>query len=652
MPALDSGINAHLLEIQAIIDCDKEADFENTILALDNSGALLEKVTKVFFGLLGADGTDELQAISGEFKASLSTHNDDIGLNSDLFARIESVWNNREALNFDQEQFSLLEKVYKGYIRNGVNLPKEKKERLREINLSLTDLSNTFSQNLLAETNGYQLVIDSEADLTGLPEDVINSAAAAASAAGLEGKWLFTTHKPSMIPFLQYAEDKALRKEIYTAYWKRGDNENEYDNKAIIAEMAVLRVEKSNLLNFESYAALRLDDRMAGNPEAVYGLLDRVWESAIPVAKTERQEMQAIIDEEGGEFKLGAEDWWYYAEKLRKKKYDLDENDLKPYFELNNVIDGVFAVSQKLFGLSFEKIESDFPKPHPDAEVFKVFDKDNSFLGILYMDYHTRATKGQGAWCGTYRKQYKNGGKDIRPVVTIVTNYANPVGDGPVLLSLDQTLTLFHEFGHGLHNLLSDVNYKGISCTSVKRDFVELPSQILENWATQEEVLKLYARHYETGELIPEELVQKMNNAQYFNQGFATVEYVAASYLDMNYHVLKESKELDINKFEKEYLSSIGLIPEIVSRYRSTYFKHIWSSGYAAGYYSYLWAEVLDKDAFEAFKENGLFDQKTAKSFRENILERGGSADPMELYIQFRGREPEIEPLLKSRGLL
>ncbi|MBN1952459.1 MAG: M3 family metallopeptidase [Bacteroidales bacterium] len=652
LPALDSGISMHNLEIQAIITCKEKPDFENTIVALDRSGSLLKNVSDVFSGLYSADGTPEIQALSGDFSAKLSAHANDIGLNSELFERISRVWEDQEKLNLNEEQFSLLDQIYKGYIRNGVNLPEQQKNRLRAINLRLTELTDQFDKNLLAETNAFQLVIESEADLAGLPDAVIQSAAAAATDAGMDGKWLITTHKPSMIPFLQYAENKELRTKIYTAYCKRGSNDNEHDNKAIISEIANLRVEKAHLLGFPSYAAYQLDNRMAGTPEAVYELLDKVWEPAIRVAKMERDEMQTIIDAEGGGFRLGAEDWWYYAEKLRNRKYNLDENDIRPYFELNHVVNGVFAVSGKLYGLRFVKIGEDFPKPHPDSEAFEVYDADDTFMGILYMDYYTRSTKGQGAWCGTYRDQYIDGENNIRPVVTIVTNFANPVGGAPVLLSLDEVETLFHEFGHGLHNLLSNVSYSGISCTSVKRDFVELPSQIMENWAMEREVLDMYATHYETGKTMPDDLFEKIYNARHFNQGFSTVEYVAASYLDMNYHILTETKELDINKFEDDYLSSIDLIPEIVSRYRSTYFKHIWSHGYSAGYYSYLWAEVLDQDAFEAFKENGLFDSETAKSFRTNILEKGGSADPMELYIRFRGRKPETEPLLKNRGLL
>ncbi|MBN2612065.1 MAG: M3 family metallopeptidase [Bacteroidales bacterium] len=652
LPALDSTITINKLEIEAIIANPEPATFDNTLKVLDLSGKLLDNVSAVFFGLNSADGTDDLQAISGDMRAKLSQHADDISMNGKLFERVKQVYENRGSLNLNTEQLSLLDNYYKMFLRNGVNLPDKEKERLREINLRLTELTTRFDQNLLAETNDFKLIIETQDDLAGLPDDVIAGAASAAKEMGLDGKWVFTTHKPSMIPFLQYSQRKDLRKKIYDAYCNRANNNNEYDNKEIIAEIANLRIEKANLLGFPSFAAYQLDDRMAKTPAAVYELLDNVWEKAIAVAKKERDEMQAIIDAEGGNFRLAAEDWWYYAEKLRKQKYNLDENEVRPYLELNNVVNGVFTVSKKLYGCDFKKITSEFPKPHPLAEVFEVTDADGSHLGILYMDYFTRPTKAQGAWCGSYRKQYRTGKEEIRPVVTIVTNFANPVGDNPVLLSLDEALTLFHEFGHGLHNLLSDVTYKSIAGTSVKRDFVELPSQIMENWATQKEVLQMYARHYKTGEIIPDELIEKLQNAEYFNQGFATVEYVAASYLDMNYHMLTQKEKLDIVRFENEYLQSIGLIHEIVPRYRSTYFKHIWSSGYSAGYYSYIWAEVLDKDAFGAFLDNGLFDKTTADAFRDYILSRGGSMDPMELYIKFRGREPAIEPLLKSRGML
>jgi len=412
-----------------------------------------------------------------------------------------------------------------------------------------------------------------------------------------------------------------------------------------------LRVKKANILGYDSYANYVLEERMAKKPAKVYDLLENLWEKAIPVAKKERAEMQNIIDREGGNFDLESWDWWYYAEKVRKEKYDLDENQVRPYFKLENVRDGAFEVATKLWGLQFEEITGEFPKPHPDAEIFKVTEANGSHKGILYLDWHPRPTKSQGAWCGAFRKQSRRNGENVPPVVTIVCNFTKAVGDQPALLSFDEASTLFHEFGHGLHQLLSDNNYYSLSGTSVPRDFVELPSQIMENWAGDSEVMKTYARHYKTKEVIPDELVTKLKNSGHFNQGFATVEYLAASLLDMNYHVQTEVKKIDVEKFENDYLTSIGLLPEIKARYRSTYFKHIFGGGYMAGYYSYIWAGVLDADAFEAFKETSLYDQLTAKSFRENILERGGSDDAMEMYKRFRGREPEISALLKQRGL-
>ncbi|MBN2522988.1 MAG: M3 family metallopeptidase [Bacteroidales bacterium] len=652
LPAFEYAIERHNKEIDSIVSNEEAPSFENTIVALDRSGRRVRDISYIFFSLKSANGTEGMQAISADFESTYTEHTDNMNLNSELFKRIESVYNSEEAGNLTTEEYSLLDKYYKQFVRNGVNLPDEEKEKLRDINQRLSELTVQFDQNLLKETNRYRLVIDDKSDLAGLSEDIIKTAALTADESSLNGKYVFSTHKPSMIPFLQYADNRELRKQLYEAYTLRGDNNNEYDNKQIIKEITNLRIEKAHLLGFSAYADYELDDRMAKTSENVYKVLNRVWEASLPVAVHEREQMQAIIDNEGKDFKLASYDWWYYAEKLRKQEYDLDENELKVYFELNNVRDGVFYVTGQLFGLTFEKIKTEIPKPHPDAEVYEVKDSDGAFQGILYLDYYTRSTKSQGAWCGIYRKQYIPDENDVRPVVTIVCNFSKPAGDNPVLLSLDETLTLFHEFGHGLHQLLSDVKYENISGSSVKRDFVELPSQIMENWAVQPDVLKVYAKHYKTQETMPEELIRKMQNSRYFNQGFATVEYVAASLLDMNYHSLEKPSEFDVNAFEKEYLSEIGLIPEIVPRYRSTYFKHIWSGGYQAGYYSYLWAEVLEKDAFEAFLEKGLFDQELARSFRTEILEKGGSDDPMKMYIRFTGREPDIEPLLRGRGLL
>ncbi len=654
MPAFNEAMQAHKDEIEAIVNNTEAATFENTIEALEYSGSLLSKVSSAFYGLRSANTNEGIKEISAEVGMMLSSHYDDINLNLDLFNRIEQVYSQKEELDLNQEQSMLLEDTYKGFVRSGINLPEEKKSRLREINSRLSELSNQFGQNLLTETNSFQLVIEDEQDLAGLPEGVIAGAAEAAQNEGMEGKWLFTTQKPSMLPFLQYAENRDLREKLYKGYFNRGDNDNENDNKTIVAEIANLRIERANLLGYDSHADYMLADRMAKKPENVYKLLDELWAAALPVAKEERAAMQKIIDNEGGNFELASWDWWYYAEKVRQERYNLDENEIRPYFKLENVREGAFYTANQLFGLTVNEItDANFPKPHPDAQVFEVLDKDNSHLGILYMDFHPRASKRAGAWCGVYRKQHRTQtGDNIAPVVTIVCNFSKPVGDTPALLSYDEASTLFHEFGHGLHQLLSDNQYKSLSGTSTPRDFVELPSQIMENWAGEPEVMKVYAKHYKTDEVIPESLVKKMKDAGKFNQGFATVEYLAASLLDMQYHTLTEKQDLDIEAFEQNYLNEIGLIDEIKPRYRTTYFNHIWASGYSAGYYSYIWAGVLDADAFEAFKETSLFDQETAAAFREHVLSKGGTDDAMEMYKRFRGQEPSKEPLLRRRGLL
>ncbi len=652
MPAFDAAMVEHKKEVEAIINNTEAPTFDNTIVALDDAGVMLSEVSSVYYGLKSADGTEGIMAIAGEVGKKLSAHSDDINLNPELFKRVEIVYNQKGELELTGEQLMLLEDTYKGFVRSGVSLADDKKVELRQINSRLSELFNNFSTNVLKETNKFKLVIDKKDDLAGLPESVVAGAAETATEMGLEGKWVFTPHKPSMLPFLQYADKRELREQLYKGYYLRGNNNDSLDNKVIIDEIVNLRIQKANLLGHETYADYVLEDRMAKTSDKVYELLNELWDRALPVAKKERADMQAIIDREKGGFKLASWDWWYYAEKVRQERYNLDENEVRPYFELNNVRDGSFAVANKLWGLKFEEITEDFPKPHADAQVFKVLEADGSHKGILYLDWHPRNTKKQGAWCGVYRKQSRRGGKDVSPVVTIVCNFSKPVGDLPALLSFDEASTLFHEFGHGLHQLLSDCTYSGLSGTSVPRDFVELPSQIMENWAGDAEVMKEYARHYKTGEVIPDELVNKLQNSGHFNQGFATTEYLAAALLDMNYHTQSEVKKIDANQFEEDYLKSIGLIPEIISRYKSTYFLHIFgSSGYTAGYYSYIWAGVLDADAFEAFKETSLYDQATAQSFRKNILERGGTVDAMEMYKNFRGREPKIEALLRQRGL-
>ncbi len=646
MPAIEKGMKAHNAEVEAIANNEEPPTFENTFEALDKSGELLNEVTTVFFHQTGANTTEEIQAIEMDVSPKLAAHRDAIRLNPKVFERINSIYENKETLSLTDEQMFLLENQYKGFVRNGANLNAADKETLKSLNQQLSKLTVQFSQNVLAETNDYKLVIEDKADLAGLPESVISGAAADATAAGMDGKWVFTTQKPSMIPFLQYADNRNLRRELYHAYTHRGDNGNEYDNNKIMAEIVKLRAERAQLLGYETHSNIVLEPRMAGKPENVLDLLDRLWDAALPIAKKEKDEMQKIIDREGGDFKLEASDWWYYAEKLRKEKYDLDDSALRPYFKLENVRDGAFAVATKLFGITFSPITK-IPLPHPDAQAFEVKESDGSHLGVLYMDFHPRESKQQGAWCGGFREHKMVDGKEVTPIVNIVCNFTKPDGDTPALLSMDEVETLFHEFGHGLDGLFAETTY---NTTYIAWDFVELPSQIMEHWVTEPEVLNMYAKHYKTGEVIPTELVEKVKNSSYFNQGFETVEYLAASLLDIAYHTQKGPLDVEIREFEKSYLESKGLIPEIISRYRSTYFNHI-TGGYDSGYYSYIWAGVLDNDVYEAFSENGIFDQATASSYRKNILEKNGIMNAMEMFVNFRGREPDIEPLLRNRGL-
>lgn len=651
MPAFEEGMRQQKAEIHAIIANPEPATFENTIAALDYSGELLRRVSAVFYALNGAHTNDELQQIAREIAPQLSKHEDDIGLNDTLFQRIKTVYDQKNRLDLNAEQAKLLEKYYQDFVRGGANLADESKKRFREINAELAVLTTKFGENVLKEDNNFELVIDNAADLAGLPDNVIAAGAAAAKERGYAGKWVYTLHKPSWIPFLTYSEKRDLRKKIYLAYINRCNNDNEYDNKAIAARIAALRAERAQLLGFPTHAHYVLDVNMAKNPANVYELLDQLWRPALQRARAELRDMQTIARREGARFQLECWDWWYYAEKLKKEKYALDDDLLRPYFQLKNVRQGAFDLATKLWGITFHE-RRDIPVYHEDVQVFEVKDADGTTLGMLYVDYHPRASKRGGAWCGSFRKQMKKDGQNITPLMTNVFNLSKPTAEKPALLSLDEVETIFHEFGHALHGLFSDGTYPRLTGTSVARDFVELPSQIMENWALESEVLKSYAFHYETGEPIPDELIAKIRKAGLFNQGFATVEYLAASYLDMDWHTLTTSRPIeDVLEFEDESLGRIGLIPGIISRYRTPYFRHIFTSGYSAGYYSYIWAEVLDADAFQAFKETDLFNRELAQSFRENILARGGSEEPMVLYKRFRGREPSIEPLLEKRGL-
>ncbi len=644
-PAFQKGMEEQNTNIQAIIDNTETPSFENVIAALDNSSPTLDRVGGVFHNLTEAETTDELTALSIKLAPVLAEHEDNISLNQELFKKIDAVYRQKESLGLTREQERLLEKTYKGFVRSGANLPADKQNRLREINKQLSTLGITFSNNILNENNDFKLFVDKKEDLAGLPEWFCQSAAEEAKAAGQEGKWLFTLHNASRLPFLQYAANRPLREKIYKAYINRGNNNDKNDNKKIISEIISLRLEKAQLLGFDCYSNFVLENKMAKNATTVMDFLNNLWGYALPKAKAEASELQNLMDKEGKGEKLEAWDWWYYTEKLRKEKYNLEESEIKPYFKLENVRDGAFYVANKLYGITLTKLDN-VPVYHPDVEVFEVKAQDGSQLGIFYVDYFPRSGKRGGAWMNNYREQQGS----VRPLICNVCSFTKPVGDTPSLLTIDEVETLFHEFGHALHGLLTQCQYKGTSGTNVVRDFVELPSQINEHWATEPEVLKIYAKHYQTGEVIPDTLIGKILNQQTFNQGFMTTELLAAAILDMNLHNLKNTEGIDVAAYEKEAMEQLGLIPQIAPRYRTTYFNHI-IGGYAAGYYSYLWANVLDNDAFEAFKEHGIFDKQTAALFRQNVLEKGDSEDPMVLYKNFRGAEPQLDPMLKNRGM-
>lgn len=650
MPAFVEGMKQEMEEVTAIINNSDAPTFENTIEALDRTGELLSKVSATFGALSGAHTNDQLQQIARDVSPLRSKHRDDIMLNEKLFERVKAVYEQRANLDLNEEQAKLLDDTYKAFERGGANLSEADKEILRGINSELSLLTIKFGENILKEDNAFTLVIDNEDDLSGLPEAVIAGAKEAAEAREETGKWVFTLHKPSLIPFLQYSDKRDLREKMFTAYMMRGNNGNELDNKENLAKIAALRVNRAKLMGYDTHAHFVLERNMAKVPQNVYDLLNQLWKPAINVAKKEVYDMQAIVDQEGGSFRIKPWDWWYYAEKVRKAKFDLDESELRPYFKLENVREGAFYVANQLWGITFEK-RTDIPVYHPEVETFEVKDADGTHLGIFLTDYFPRSSKRGGAWMSSFRSQEIKDGVNIRPVIYNVGNFSKPAGDKPALLSFDETLTLFHEFGHMLHGMLSQCTYSSLSGTSVPRDFVELPSQIMENWAAEPEVMKIYAKHYETGEPIPQRLIDKLKNSSTFNQGFITVEYLAASFLDMDWHTLTEAEEHESHAFEDASMEKIGLIQEIIPRYKSHYFNHIFAGGYSSGYYSYIWAEVLDKDAFQAFKETSLFDQNTARLYRDNILAKGGTGDPMEMYVRFRGAEPKIDALLEGRGL-
>ena len=653
IPAFEEGMKQQKAEVDAIIKNRAVPDFQNTILAYDKSGELLDKVGGVFFNLTECLSSDEMQNIAAEIMPKMSAHGDEIAMNPLLFEKVKHVYDNRHNMNLDDQQIRVTEKYYNDFIRSGAGLNDADKETLKAINEKLSLLSLQFGNNLLAENAAFKLVIDNEKDLSGLPQSSIDAAAEQAKKDGMEGKWVFTLSKPSLIPFLQYADNRDLREKIYMGYVMRGNNDNANDNKALIEEMSKLRLQKAQLLGYEDYASYVLEANMAKDVPTVDKFLADLFNPAVKVAKKELKELEKIAQRSGLNAQgLESWDWWYYAEKLRKEKFDFDENELKPYLSLDNVRDGMFMVANKLYGITFES-RNDIPVYFEGVETWEVKEKDGSHLGIIYIDYFPRDSKGGGAWCTSFREAgYDIDGNKITPLVSLVLNFTPPTGNTPALLSWDETETLWHEFGHGLHALFSDGKYSR-TCGNVPRDYVELPSQVMENWAGDPEVLRMYAKHWQTGEVIPETIINKLENSGLFNQGFVTTEFLAAAILDMEYHKLKEiNDDFDAAAFEKAKMEEIGLIKEIYPRYRSTYYAHIFSGGYSAGYYVYYWAAVLDSDAFNYFKESGdLFNPELAAKFRQHCLQECGNDEGMVQYKKFRGQEPSNEPFLRKHGL-
>ena len=649
-PAILEGIKKQQQEIDAIVNQKSQPTFENTIVALENSGELLTKVSTVFNNMNSANTNEEIQQIAKDVAPLLSAHRDNINLNEKLFARVNTLWKQKEQLKLTSEQTKLLEKSYKGFVRSGANLDEAQKQTLRKLNSELAVLTLKFGQNILAETNSYELIITNKEDLEGLSDDLIRAAAETAQAKGKPGKWVFTLSNSSVMPFLQYSSNRKLREEIWKAYKNRCNNGNAFDNNAIAIQLANLRAEKARLLGYATHADYVLEESMAKTPDKVMSFLSQLWEPALAKAKMEEAEIKQMMVSEGFKTAVQPYDWRYYSEKIRKEKFDLDEQELRPYFSLDVVTTGVFMVCEKLYGLKFKELKN-VPAYHADVTVWEVMEKDGTHLGLLYMDFYPRASKRGGAWMTSYRPQKTVNGKRIAPVISIVCNFSKPTADAPALFTFDEVSTYFHEFGHALHGLLSDVTYKSLAGTSVPRDFVELPSQVMENWASDPEVLKMYAKHYKTGEVIPDALIQKLENAGTYGQGFATVEYLASTYLDMDFHTITAPISGTADSFEINSMKNIGLISSIIPRHRANYFSHVFSGGYSAGYYSYIWSGVLDTDAFDQFKKTSLFNPAKADSFRKNVLERGGTEEPMDLYKKFRGAEPSIEPLLKKRGL-
>lgn len=639
----------HRAEIEAIVGSGEEPGFANVIEALDRSGRKLARISAVFSLVNRADSNDELQALDTVITPLLSAHYDYINLNEPLFGKIRQVYENRNGLGLTALQMRLTEKIYERFVRSGALLEGAKKERLKSINGELAVLSMRFGNNVLAENKNFGLVISDASETLNIPADIRSAAVDEAKKRGLEDKWVFTLSKPSMIPFLTYSTNREYRRQIYQAYLNRGNNNDQYDNKAIVNDIVRLRLEKANLLGYPSHAAYVLDINMAENADNVYALLDRIWSPALKLASGELEELRSRRTAEGNDGAFESWDWWLYAEKVRRERYDLNVETVRDYFALEDVTRGIFDLCNRLWGISFRPVS--VPVYNNECLVYEVMD-GAKHMGIVYFDFHPRPGKSPGAWCGSFRPQSYENGVRVAPVITIVCNFTRPAGSSPALLTLEETETFFHEFGHALHGLFSDVPYDGLR--GVERDFVELPSQIMENWAFEPQVLKMYARQYRTGEVIPDDLIHKIRRAALFNQGFVTTELTAAAYSDMDIHTLESFSPLDVNGFEYQALTvKRGLIREIEPRYRYPYFSHIFDGGYSAGYYGYLWAEVLDKDAYEAFVESGdIFNRKIAAAFRDKILSRGGTADGMDLYRNFRGKDPDPVPMMVGRGLM
>ncbi len=645
IPAFEVAFKAHNLEIKAITQNSELPTFQNTVLAYDNAGAMLSKVSSLFSCLVATDATPVLQEIQSELSPKTTAHYSEIALNGKLFERVKSVYENRSEL-CDVER-RLTEKIYKGFERGGANLPADKKERLKVIDQELSAAQLTFGNNLRADNGSFYIQLTQKSEIDALPENIVVAGKAEAAKRGLDGV-VVTLDKASMLPFLGSCPSPELRQKLYDGYLNRANNNDQFDNKETLRTIANLRLERAQLLGYTHHADFVLSNVMAGSADKVYDLMNEVWDPAIATAKRELSEMKQL---EGAPQEFSTADWWYWVERLRAQKYDLDENELRPYFALNNVREGIFYLTGKLYGIEFSEL-TDIEKYNPENQVFKVTDKEGQHLGVLYMDFHPRGGKRVGAWCTSFRAVTYKDGERVAPVVSIVCNFTPPAAQGePALLNMDEVETFFHEFGHAIHSLVCESPYKGLR--SVERDFVELPSQIMEHWAFEPQMLAQYALHYQTGEAMPQELVEKIQNSAYFNQGFATTEFLAAGLLDMRYHTITEPIEGDISLFEADYLKEIGLIEEIAPRYRSTYFQHIFSGGYSSGYYSYLWAEVLDADAYEAFTETGdIFSSEVAARFLEEVLKRGGTADGNTLYKNFRGAAPSREPLMRNRGFI